>query len=184
MPPASNGIYKTIEMEIIDAATNWAKAEIISALLFIFFGVTYVLIAIACWQFGSTPLTKALVIPILIAGGLLLSAGISFYVSNNSMLKKFESEYKTNPLAVVKSEIERTENTAHTYERVALKVFPAIVIVAALICFFISNPIVRAISIAIIAFLLVLVVLDSQALKRIKIYHQKLELVDEQLRKN
>lgn len=166
-------------MEIIKAATEWAKAEIVSAIFFMLFGIFYILGSIGFWKMGNTPLTRALFIPILIAGGLLLAAGISFYISNKSRLANFETEYNTNSAALINSEIDRTASTINTYENVALKVFPAIIFVAALVAVFISNPTVRAISIAIAAFLIVLVILDSQALKRTKAYHQQLELAKE-----
>lgn len=168
-------------MEIIKAATEWAKAEVVSAIIFMLFGLAYILGSLGFWKLGNTPLTKALVIPLLIAGVLLLGAGISFYLSNKSKLTNFEKGYKENPSAMINSEMERTGSTIKTYENVALKVFPAIIILAAMVSFFVPNPLVRAISIAIIAFLLVLVLLDSQALKRIKTYHHQLELVDKQL---
>lgn len=166
-----------MDMEILKAANDWFKAEVVSSMFFMLFGVVYILAAVALWQWGITPLTKALVIPILIAGGLLLAAGISFYLSNNSRLTSIETEYKTNPATFIVSELDRTAQTIKTYENIALKVFPAIILVAALLSIFISKPIIRVICIAIIAFLIVLIVLDSQALKRIKTYHQQLELV-------
>ena len=169
-------------MEIVKAANDWAKAEIISSLFFIFFGVVYLLTALGFWQWGISSLAKALVIPMLIAGGLLLSAGVSFYLSNKSRLTGFEASYKTNPSALIESEIARTAQTIKTYENIALKVFPAIIVVAGLASFFISSPLIRAICIAIIAFLSVLVILDSQALKRIKTFHQQLELVGQDLK--
>ncbi len=173
---------KSKDMEILKAASDWAKSEIVSSIFFMLFGIAYLLAAFGFWQWGNSPLTKALVIPILIAGGLLLSAGISFYISNKSRLTSFETSYKTNPSALIESEIERTTQTIRTYENVALKVFPAVIVVAALLSIFISNPIIRAICIAMIAFLSVLVILDSQALKRIKIFNQQLELVEQDLK--
>lgn len=168
-------------MDIVNAASIWAKAEINSAKLFMLFGLVYLLLAIAFWQFGNTAFSKTLIIPTLVAGALLLSAGIGFYQSNKSKLASFAPDYKANPSVFVKSEIERTEKTIKTYEQVALKVFPAIIFVAALLSFFIAKPLIKAICFAIIAFLLVLVILDSQALKRMKTYHQKLELAEKDL---
>jgi len=168
-------------MEIVKAANDWAKAEIVSAIIFMAFGLSYLLASLGFWQWGNTPLTKALIIPILIAGGLLLSAGIGFYLSNNTMLKTFEASYKADPSALIQSEKERTEKIMNTYRNVALKVFPAIAIVAALIFVFVSQPMVRAICIAVIAFFVVLILLDSQALKRMEIYHQQLELAEGKL---
>ena len=166
-----------MDMDILKAANEWAKAEVVSAMFFMLFGVVYLLAALALWQWGNSLLAKALIIPMLVAGGLLLSAGISFYLSNKSKLTTFETAYKSDRSAWIASETERTVQTIKTYKNVALKVFPAIIVIAALLSFFISTPIIRAICIAIIAFLSVLVLLDSQALKRIETYHQQLELV-------
>lgn len=169
-------------MEILNEATRWAKAEIVSATYFMMFGIVYLFAAIGFWQLGSSSLTKALIIPILVAGGLLLGAGVSFYRSNQNKLKSFETEFTTNPSAIIKSEMARTTSTMKTYENVALKVFPLVILVAALLAVFMSNPTFKAICIGIIAFLAVLVLLDSQALKRIKSYHYQLELADEKFR--
>lgn len=163
-------------MDIITAANQWARAELVSAIFFILFGLAWLFVSFACWQWGSTALTKALIIPMLLAGLLLAGAGIGFYVSNNAKLKSFESDYKNNPSELITSEIERTEQTIKTYQNVALKVFPAIIVIALLVCLFVSYPLVRAICIGIIAFLAVLVLLDSQALKRMKVYNQHLQI--------
>lgn len=164
-------------MEILNAAITWTRAELTSSLFFMLFGIIYITTSIGLWQLGNSQLTKALIIPMLIAGGLLLSAGISFYFSNKTRLTNLETEFNVNPTEMISAEITRTATTIKTYENVALKVFPAIVVLAILLAIIISNPIVRAISIAVAAFLSVLILLDSQALKRIKTYHQQLELV-------
>ena len=145
-------------------------------MFFMLFGLIYVIASFAFWKFSDAPLSQALFIPLLIAGGLLFSAGVSFYLTNKTKLAQFEKEYKEDPLALIDVEIDRTEKTIKTYENVALKVFPGIILLAAIIIFVISNPMVRAICIALIAFLSVLVILDSQALKRMKTYHHQLEL--------
>lgn len=166
-------------MEIVKAATEWAKAEITSSLFFMFFGLIYIIGSISLWKLGTSNLSNALFIPLLIAGGLLLSAGISFYLSSKSKLNSFEKEYTENSAATIEAEITKAENTMKTYKNVALKVFPAIIVISLFIFLFTANPTVKAICIAVIAFLSVLVVLDSQALKRMETYHQKLELANE-----
>lgn len=163
-------------MEIIRAATEWAKAEIVSSVFFMLFGLLYIVGSIGLWKFGNTPMTKALFIPLLVAGGLLLGAGVSFYLSSRAILTNLEIEYNANPAEWINSEIQRVESTKKTYENVAMKVFPAIIVVAVFVFFLVSNSTLRSISLAIIAFLVVLVLLDSQALKRIMVYHDKLKL--------
>ncbi len=169
-------------MEIVNAANQWAKAEVVSSYIFMLFGISYLLASYAFGKWGNTELTKALVIPILVAGGLLLMAGIGFYFSNNTKLKNFESDYQKNPTEFVKSEIGRTEQTIKTYKNVALKVFPLFIGIALLCVVFLLNSLVKAICIAVAAFFFVLVLLDSQALKRMEHYHDKLVLTEKVLR--
>ncbi len=161
-------------MEIISAANHWAKGEITSSIFFMLFGVTYLLIAFYFKQMGTAALHKSLFIPMLVAGGLLLMAGISFYFSNKSKLANFEKDFTANPTAMIQAEIASTNKTIKTYQNVALKVFPAIILVTALIAIFVSNTSIRAICIGVVAFLFVLVLLDSQALKRMNTYNQHL----------
>lgn len=66
----------------------------------------------------------------------------------------------------------------NTYQNVAMKVFPGIIAVAALLLIFIERPTWRAILITVIAFFLVMVWIDSNALARISKYHEKLTLVE------
>lgn len=161
-------------MGIVKEATKWAKAEIVSAMIFMLAGIVYIVLAFTCWTTNGSPLIDALPIPILIAGGLLLAAGIGFYTSNKSRLKSFEADYQSDPNALISSEIERTQKTIKSYEKVALRVFPGIILIAAMIYFSVQTPITKAICVGIIAFLFVIVLLDSQALKRMRTYHQKL----------
>jgi len=169
-------------MEVVKAADKWAKGEIASAIAFILYGLSFLLVGLGFCLYGEAALHKALSLPMALAGGLLLGAGLSFYLSNKARLKNFESEYRANPSAVIKAELERTEKTIGTYKNVALKVFPAFVLVAILLLVFVSKPLVKAISIGVIAFFAVLILQDSQALRRMKTYHQQLELIERELK--
>lgn len=165
-------------MDIVRIATEWAKAEVFSAKIFILFGIMFIIAAVGFWQLGKTEMARAYLYPTLVVGGLLLSAGLSFYFSNTSKISQIETEYKANPTEFIKSEIARTEQTMNTYENVAFKVFPAIIALAALLFVFVERPIWRAIFVTIIAFLLVLIWMDSSAHERMKAYHEQLILVD------
>ena len=90
-------------MEILKTATEWAKAEVFSGQIFIFFGVLFFLGALGFWQLGKTELAKAYIFPTLVAGALLLAAGLGFYFSNKSKLANFESDYKANPVTFIES---------------------------------------------------------------------------------
>lgn len=165
-------------MEIIKLATEWTKAEILSSKIFVLFGVLFMLSAVGFWQLGKTELAKAYIYPTLIAGSLLLAAGVGFYFNNKSKLSNIETAYKTNPVEFIKSEIAQTEKTMGEYKNIAFKIFPVIIILSALFIIFIDKPIWRAISITIIAFMVVLLLIDSNALTRIEAYHKELKLVE------
>ncbi len=169
-------------MEIIKYFNEWAKAEIIASFYFMFIGLLYALGSFCLWKIGEAPLSRALIIPLLVSGILLLGAGVGFYVSNKTKLNNFEMDYKSDPEKVINAELERTSSTIKTYENVALKIFPIIIIITALIASFTSNVNVKAIGIAIIAFFLVLVLLDSQALKRMQIYNRQLNVMQVDLK--
>ncbi|MEL6721027.1 MAG: hypothetical protein AAFO82_00415 [Bacteroidota bacterium] len=168
-------------MNIVKAASDWAKAEIFSAQIFIFCGVLFLLGSTAFWQLGKTVLTNALIFPVLVAGVLLLAAGLGFYFSNKTRLSNFESDFKANPATFIESEIERTEKTIDSYENVAFKVFPAIIVLAVLLLIFIDRPIWRAINIVIIGFFVVTILLDSKAHSSIKVYREQLKVVEKDL---
>ena len=167
-------------MYIVKAASDWAKAEIVSAQIFIFFGVLFLSASAGFWQFGKSELPQALIYPILVAGALLVAAGLGFYFSNKTRLANFESDYKANATTFIESEIERTERTVKSYENVAFKVFPGIIAVAVLLIFFIESPFWRGINMAVIAFFAVTIFLDSKAHKRTKVYHEQLKMVEKQ----
>ena len=161
---------------IMKVSADWSRDELTSGVILWFIGYAYMLSAVGFMVFGITPLTKAIYVPLLIAGGILFIAGSGFCFTNLSRVKNLLNNYNQNTSKFVNSELERTESTIRTYENVALKIFPIIILLAILTCVFISTPIVRAICIVVIAFFLALVFIDSLALKRIKRYRDQLKL--------
>lgn len=169
-------------MDIVKVATEWAKAEVISAKVFIFFGIIFIITSIGFWQLGKTELSKAFIFPTLIAGTLLLAAGGGFYFGNTSRVSNFETEYKTDPHSFVQSEIDRTQQTINTYKNVAFKVFPGIIALAAILMIFVDRPLWRAIFITVMAFLIVMLFIDIHANDRMKEYHNQLVIEENRLK--
>jgi len=169
-------------MEVLKIATDWAKAEVFSTLFFILFGVLFVLASIGFWQIGKTDIAKAYIYPTLVAGILLLTLGLGMFFANKSRVSNFEREYNSDASAFIQSEIIRTEKTMGEYSTMVFKIFPIIIIIAALLFIFVDKPIWRAISTTIIAMLVVILLVDHNANARIEAYHQQLELVEKQER--
>ncbi len=165
-------------MEILKAATDWAKAEVFSARFFILFGIMFMAAAIGFWQLGKSEIAKAFVSPAAVAGVLLLTVGIGIFFANKSRITSFERDYNADPSAFVKSEIARTQKSMNEYKTIVFKVIPFIIVAAALIIVFVDKPMWRAICITTIAMMVVIMIVDSNANARILEYHEQLTQAD------
>lgn len=166
-------------MEILKAATDWAKAEVFSTRFFIIFAILFLAAGAGFWQLGKTELAKAYIIPLLVAGGLLMTIGLGLFFTNKSRITRFETAYNQDASAFVASEIARTESTLKEYT-IVFKVIPIIIIVAALLIIFINTPIWRAIGITTIAMMIVILLVDGMAHARIETYYKQLQSVEKQ----
>ena len=163
-------------MELLKLATEWAKAEVFSTRFFIFFAILFLIASIGFWQLGKTDLSKAYIIPTLVAGILLLIIGGGLNYTNIQRVKQFEKDFNTDISAFYQSEIERSESTLREYT-VVFKIIPILIIVAALLLF-INTPTWRAISITTIAMLTVILLVDGTAQSRIENYHKNLKMMN------
>ena len=178
MQPNQNGTFKTKDMEIIKASVEWAKAEVFSSTFFILFGVIFIVASAGFWQLGKTDLAKAFVMPALISGILLMVIGIGLVYSNNARIKNFPSSYESDSSAFVLTEKNRAAKTISEYKTIVFKIIPIIIILAALLIIFIESAQWRAIGITIIAMMIVILIIDSNAYSRIEAYSRQLELVE------
>lgn len=167
-------------MDILKSATDWAKAELFSTPFFILFGIAFICASIGFWQIGKTDIARAYIFPTLVAGILLLTIGLGLFFTNKARHEQFPTAYKEDASAFVQSEIVRAEKALNEYKTIVFKAIPLIIIVAALIIFFINTPIWRAIAITTIAMMVVILLIDGTAHDRIDAYHQQLKIVAEQ----
>ncbi|SEL52651.1 hypothetical protein SAMN04487910_2723 [Aquimarina amphilecti] len=167
-------------MDILKTATDWAKAELFSTPFFILFGLVFMAASLGFWQLGKTEISKAYIIPTVVAGVLLLTIGLGLFFTNKSRIKEFETAYNKDKSAFLESEIVRAESTLKEYRTIVFKAIPIIIIVAALLIIFIDSPTWRAISITTIAMMIVILLVDGTAHARIETYKKQLELVNKQ----
>ena len=165
-------------MDILKIATEWAKSEVFSARFFIFFAILFLIASIGFWQLGKTEMAKAYVIPTLVAGILLMAVGTGIFFANKSRVSRCVEEYKSSPTEFVKKEIVRTDKSIGEYKTIVFKVIPFIIVVLALLIVFIDNPKWRATAISILAMMVVILLVDSNAKDRIEEYRNHLELMD------
>lgn len=161
-------------MDILKAATDWARAELFSTPFFILFGIAFMVASLGFWQLGKTDMAKAYIIPTLVAGALLTIIGLGLFFTNKSRITQFEMANNTDASAFVASEIERAESTLKEYKNVVFTAVPLIIAACALVILFVKTPIWRASMITTIAMLTVILLIDGTAHARIDAYHKQL----------
>jgi len=169
-------------MDILKAATDWAKAELFSTPFFILFGVVFMAASLGFWQLGKTDIARAYIIPTLIAGILLLTIGLGLFFTNKSRITQFETTYNTDASAFVASEIVRAERTLKEYENIVFTAIPLIIAACAMVILFVNTPIWRASLITTIAMLVVILLIDGTAHARIDTYHKQLLSIENELK--
>lgn len=169
-------------MNILKAATDWAKAELISTPFFAIAGITFLAISLGFWQVGKTDLAKAYIIPTLVTGVLLVIIGLGLFFTNKSRITQFEKAYQEDAIAFIDSELERAEATLKEYKTIVFTVIPLIIVACAVVLFFVNAPIWRASMITTIAMLTVILFIDGLAHARIDVYNQQLIKAQQEIR--
>lgn len=170
-------------MDILKTAADWAKDELVSNSFFIAIGLFFLLASFGFWQFGKTELARAYIIPILVAGAFLMTAGLGLFFTNKARIAQFEQAYNSNSSAFVYSELDRVESTLKEYKTIVFTAIPILIAVCALIIFFVNIPIWRASAISFIAMVSVILIIDGMAHARIGEYHKHLLRVKQETNK-
>lgn len=169
-------------MEILKIAIDWAKAELVSTSFFIVIGIVFALASFGFWQFGKTDLSKAYIVPILIAGTFLMTVGFGLFFTNKSRIVNFETAYNKDASQFISSELERTEATLKEYKTIVFTAIPIIILTCSVIIFFVDRPIWRASMITTIAMLAVILIIDGLAHARIEVYNKHLLKANQELK--
>lgn len=160
-------------MDIIKFSMEWAKAEVFSAKMVGLYSLFILLTALAFYLLGKTPVAKAFIWPLAIAGILMIIVSGGLYFSNQPRIEQFQNEYIVHPLSFIKKEIQRTAKSQKDFELV-FKILPLIIIIAALLIVFTSTPLWRATGITIILLMVSLMFIDSNTEARNAAYHEQL----------
>ena len=118
-------------------------------------------------------MAKAFVWPLFIAGLLLAAVSAGLYIANKPRIAQFEAAYKNDANAFIQNEIIRTAKSKHELALV-FKVLPAIIIAAATLVVFSQAHLWRAIGVATILLMTLLMLIDSNTDARNTAYHQNL----------
>ena len=171
-------------MDILKASTDWVKAELFSTPFFILFGVLFLVASFGFWQLGKTEMARAYIIPMLVAGILLMTIGFGLFFTNKTRLSQFEKDYKSDSVAFVASELERAEATLKEYKNIVFTTIPIIMTICSLVILFVSSPGWRASMITTLAMLVVILLIDGTASARIDNYNKELLSVENEMKNN
>lgn len=166
-------------MEALKIATEWAKTEANASKFFILFGVLFLVATFIFKLMGKTDLAKAFFIPTLVASVLLLALGFGLVYSNSTKAKTYPTAYQKDSKEFVETEIANAQKTLDGYNRSVFKIMPIIIAICALLMIFFDKPLLLAISITTIAMLIVIILIDSNAIARLNDYKADLEQLNE-----
>ncbi|SDF45724.1 hypothetical protein [Limimaricola pyoseonensis] len=163
-------------MDIVKTATVWMRAEMLSAAFFILFGLSFLLASLGFWQLGRTDMARAYVVPMLVAGTLILIIGVGLFVPSQARLTSFPAAYAIDSAGFIAEEIARADKVLNEYRIVVFRVIPLIIAACALAILYFETPLWRASLITTIGMMAVILVIDTNASARLASYREQLVL--------
>lgn len=160
-------------MTLIQAATDWAKGEVVESALIAITGVIVLVAAALFVKYGATVNSKSMTIPFGLVGALFLVMGVIGVVSNSNNVTAFEQQARENPAQFIQAEKQRVEG----FEKIFAITYPmgAIAIVVGTVLFLaLSGSQVKAAGLALIFLGLTTFVVDYFAHERGDGYYQQL----------
>lgn len=161
-------------MNVVKAATEWTRAEMLSSAVFVAFGAAFLLASLGFGQMGRTEVARAFVVPLLVAGGLLVVLGSGLFAQNWAKLGGLAASSAADGPAFVAAEIARAEKVMGDYRLMVFRVFPAVIALCAMLFVLLDGPLWRASLIAAIAMLTVILIVDTNANARLEVYRDRL----------
>ncbi len=157
-------------MDIVKAASDWARFEMLAAAVFAAFGCAFLMAGLGFRQWGMTDLARACVIPMLVAGVLLLILGVGLFLPARARLAAVPAGFASDSAAFLAAELGRADKVLIDYRVAVFRVFPAIIALCALAIPVLEAPYWRTSLITAIAMFAVLLLVDSTANARLQSY--------------
>ncbi len=157
-------------MDILRAATDWARAEMLSNSVFILCGALFLAVGCAFWHMGRADMVRAYVVPMVVAGLLLLILGGGLLYGTRQSLSGFAPDFGQDAAGFVAREMARVDKTIAQYRRAAFTVMPLLIAGAAGLMIVLNGPLWRAGLITGIAVLSIVMLVDSTACARLESY--------------
>lgn len=158
-------------MNFFNHTSAWIKGELFEAVLIFSFGLATILAGYLFWKIGTTPSSKALLLPLVITGIIYAGIGGGMFASNNKRIKAFELAFQQAGKPFVQSEKARVEGFQYGY--LISKIVATLFFTATLLIFWSTkNPVWQGIGIGLALFALAGLVVDYFSQERADIYYK------------
>lgn len=158
-------------MDFIQHTIHWIKGELFEAKLIIAFGLFTMIAGFLFGKIGTTPNSKALLIPMLAVGAIYLSVGGGMLYSNPKRMIELPRTYQQDKAAFVKSEKKRVDDFQYGYK--VSKIVATISFLLTLVIFWTTqNPTWMGIGLALTYFGLAGLVVDYFSQERADAYYK------------
>jgi hypothetical protein len=158
-------------MDFIQNTVNWIKGELFEASLILSFGIITILAGFLFWKIGTTPNSKALLIPFIVIGVIYAGLGGGMLVSNNKRMEEMPAVYQKDTKAFIAAERKRVDDFQIGYK--ISKIVATVAFLLTLIIFwYTKNPTWMGIGIGLTYFALAGLVVDYFSQERADIYYK------------
>jgi hypothetical protein len=157
-------------MDFIQNTINWIKGEVFEASLILSFGIITLVGVILLWKIGSTPNSRALLLPFVVTGVIYAGIGSGILVSNQKRIQEFPRSYQQDEKKFILLEKQRVEDFqyAYTISKIVATIFFACTL---FIFWYTQSPTWQGIGIGLAYFALAGLVIDYFSQERADIYY-------------
>lgn len=159
---------------MIQNTLNWYNGEIFEAKFISGFGLILIISSLLFYFLGSTPTSKALLIPLIVVGLFLTATGVTMGYSNSKKIAEVEQIYNQNNKAFVEAEIKRVEDFQYLYP-MSIGISAVSFIIALSLLYFSKNVHLQAVAMALIIFGAGFAFIDYFSKERATIYYEQLQ---------
>ncbi len=160
-------------MELIKYTTEWVRGEVFQGKIMILAGALLLLAGISIFK-GNNELMRGMLIPLGIMVLILIGYGIMQNTVRPNHLRSVTERVKDDPKQVLEQELNKSRKDHRTYSAVQV-VWPLCIVVIIGLYFFVSQPYYKGLTIGLIGLFLFLLILDSTLHDRLEIYLKGLE---------
>ena len=165
---------KLVIMDFLQHTHEWLAGEMFEAICIATGGVLLLALALLALIYGSTPGASSFVIPFIVAALILIVGGVAGYRTNVKRIPLFSEQYKSNQRAFVTAEKARVETFDDIYRNA--KIVSIISLIVGLgMAYFLKNPHLQSIGLALIVLAIATVFIDHFSKERAVEYYTHIQ---------